>query len=124
MSQLPAWSGSPPIQELLNALVDRLDSAQLRGSAKAQTVALTKSLWPSFFGQRFESDREALWEQVRELAKMGLLALSPQTAARSPAGYDMAPRIGVLDPVRLRAVVGRLARSRSAGELWREAVND
>ena len=44
MNVLPAWIGSDPVQELLNALVDRLDSAQARGSANAQAVSLSKTL--------------------------------------------------------------------------------
>ena len=75
MSGLPAWVDSTPIQELLNALVDRLDSAQARGSVSVQTVPLSKTLWRSFYDQPFESDREALWNQARELAKLGLIAL-------------------------------------------------
>jgi hypothetical protein len=122
MSQLPAWAGSAPVQELLNALVDRLDSAQARGSAKTQTVALTKSLWPSFYAARFESDREALWQQVRELANLGLIVLTPQQAARAATGYDMLPRIGPADAAGLRAAVGRPERMKTAGEVWREAV--
>jgi hypothetical protein len=123
MSELPAWVGSAPVQELLNALADRLDSAQARGSANVQTVPLTKTLWPSFYSQPFESDREALWHQARELAKLGLIALTPERAARAATGYDMSPRIGLPDPARLRVVVDRPERVKSAGELWREAVN-
>lgn len=123
MNALPAWVGSAPVQELLNALVDRLDSAQTRGSANAQTAILSKTLWPSFYSQPFESDREALWHQARELAKLGLIALTPERAAHATAGYDMSPRIGMPDPARMRAAVGRLERVKSAGELWREAVH-
>lgn len=122
MNALPAWIDSDPVQELLNALVDRLDSAQTRGSAKAQAVSLSKALWPSFYSQPFESDREALWLQARELATLGLIALTPERAARATVGYDMSPKIGMPDPARLRAAVGRLERVKSVGELWREAV--
>ena len=123
MNVLPAWVDSAPVQELLNALVDRLDSAQARGSANAQTVSLSKTLWPSFYSQPFESDREALWQQARELAKIGLIALTPERAARATIGYDMSPKIGMPDPARLRAAVGRLERVKSPGEIWREAVH-
>jgi hypothetical protein len=119
---LPAWAGSAPVQQLLNALVDRLDSAQARGSAKAQTVALTRSLWPSFYDQPFESDREALWQQAQELAKLGLITLAPDRSARSASGYDMSPRIGLADAGRLRAAVGRMERGKSPNERWRDAV--
>ena len=122
MSGLPAWVDSTPIQELLNALVDRLDSAQARGSVSVQTVPLSKTLWRSFYDQPFESDREALWNQARELAKLGLIALTPERAARVATGYDMSPRIGLADSARLRAVVGRPERVKSVGEIWREAV--
>lgn len=122
MNQLPGWVGSPVVQELLHALVDRLDSAQTRGSASVRTVPLNKIVWPSFYDQPFESDREALWQQARELATFGLIVLTPERAARAATGYDMSPRIGVVDAARLRAAVGRPERLKTASELWREAV--
>lgn len=122
MNGLPAWLSSEPFQELFNKLVDRLDSAQARGSSKAQTVPLSKNLWPSFYIQQYESDREALWQQVLLCTKLGLIALTPERAASSATGYDISPRLEVKDPERVRALVGRPERIKSVSELWREAV--
>jgi hypothetical protein len=123
MMATPPWLGSPAIQELLHGLVDRLDGAEVRGSARAQSVALSKVTWPTLYSQTYESDREALWEQARELHRLGFIAITPEKAAKSASGYDTSPRIGVADATRVRAAVSRLQRSKSASELWREAVN-
>jgi hypothetical protein len=112
----------PALRQLLHALVDRLDAAEARGSGRAQSVALSSQLWPAFYEQPFESDREALWEEVRDLAKSGLIAITPEKAARSASGYDMSARISVCDSAALRLAVNRLTRSRSAPERWRDAV--
>lgn len=122
MTELPAWVESPDIRQLLDSLVDRLDAAEARGSSRTQSVALGKALWPAFFDKPFESDREALWEQARALARCGLLSISPDKATRSPSGYDMSARIGICDAAALRLAVNRPTRTRSAGERWREAV--
>jgi|SRR6185369_10862494 len=122
MTATPNWLGSPVIQELLNGLVDRLDGAEVRGSARAQSVPLTKATWPALYNQTYESDRAALWEQARELHRLGFIAITPEKAAKSASGYDANPRLSVADVARVRAAVGRLQRSKSANELWREAV--
>ena len=42
MTEKPRWLIGGGIRELLNLLVDRLDSAEQRGSATSQSVALTE----------------------------------------------------------------------------------
>lgn len=113
---------SPAIQELLGKLVDRLDGAQARGSSRAQSVPLNKAVWPALFAQEYESDRAAMWEQACELHRGGFIAIVPERAARSGSGYHESPRISVADPARVRAAAGRPERVKTAGELWREAV--
>jgi hypothetical protein len=123
MTDTPNWLSSPAIQELLHRLVDRLDGAEARGSSSARSVALSETTWPSLFNQTYESDREALWEHARQLHQLGFIAITPEKAAKSASGYDVGPRIAVANAQRVRAAVGRPQRSKSAGELWREAVD-
>ncbi|SDP93028.1 hypothetical protein SAMN05216303_11151 [Rhodoferax sp. OV413] len=113
----------PGIQTLLNMLVDRLDSAEARGSASAQTVALNNATWPALYQASMESDKEHLWEQFLQLVKAGWLQVTPVTAARSIAGYDKQPRVKVLDVEAVRKVTGRPARPKTPVERWREAID-
>lgn len=122
MTKVPQWLASSAIQELLHTLVDRLDSAEVRGSGKAQTIALSEGTWPALYASPYESDKEILWEQVRELAQMGLIAVTPEKAVRSPAGYDMGVRLSVASVDAVRQATGRLAREKSAAERWKDAV--
>ena len=122
MTGIPACLGSAEVQQLLHRLVDRLDAAELRGSARAQTVPVNKTLWPALFSQTYESEREAIWDQARELHRAGLIAITPDRAVRTSGGYHDSPRISVADPERVRAAVGRPERPKSASERWRDAV--
>lgn len=124
MSTPPQWVGSPAIQALLNKLVDRLDSAEARGSANAQTVALNATTWPSLYNARLESEKEHLWEQLLTLVERGWLQVSPESAKRSAGGYDKQPRVRVLDEIAVRQAVGRPERLRTPSERWREAVSN
>lgn len=117
------WLRVPGIQSLLNKLVDRLDSAEARGSASAQTVALNGSTWPALYQAPMESDKELLWEQFLKLVEVGWLQVTPVAAARSIAGYDKQPRVKVLDVESVRKATGRLERPRTAAERWREAID-
>lgn len=123
MSVNPSLLGSPAVQELLGRLVDRLDSAEARGSARAQSVPLNKTLWPTLFRQPYESEREDLWEQACALHRAGLISIAPERALHSGSGWHESPRITVADPARVRAAAGRPRRIKSGGELWREAVD-
>jgi len=44
----PLWLSSPGVRELLDALVDRLDASEQRGTA-AQSVALNERNWPALY---------------------------------------------------------------------------
>lgn len=122
MSGIPAWVNSPAIQVILNKLVDRLDSAEARGSASAQTLALNATTWPELYHARFESDKEHLWEQFLKLAELGWVQVTPETARRAVDGYDKQPRVRITDEKSVRQAVGRPERRKSASERWREAV--
>jgi hypothetical protein len=116
------WLQSPAIQSLLNKLIDRLDSAQARGSASAQTVLLNSSTWPALYQAPMESDKEHLWEQFLQLVEAGWFKVTPTAAALSMAGYDKQPRVKVLEVEVVRRATGRLERPKSAVERWREAI--
>lgn len=117
----PLWLQGADVQRLLNLLVDRLDSADQRGT-RVQSVALGPKTWPALYEAPFESTKEMLWEQLGELVHWGWLAVKPEGVAKERSGYDRAPRITVLDEPALRAAVGRPERVRSPAERWREAV--
>jgi hypothetical protein len=114
---------SPGIQGVLNKLVDRLDSAEARGSASAQTVALNGTTWPALYCAPMESDKEHLWEQFLKLVEAGWFQVTPPAAARSVAGYDKQPRVKVLNIEAVRRATGRLERPKTALERWREAID-
>ena len=118
----PAWVRSPAIQSLLNLLVDKLDSAEQRGSASAQTVLLSATTWPELYQAPMESDKEFLWEQLLELVALGWFQITPAGAGRSVSGYDVKPRIKVIDIDAVREATGRIERQKSAVERWREAL--
>jgi hypothetical protein len=68
-----------------------------------------------------ESDKEHLWEQFLKLVQAGWLQVTPAIATRAD-GYDKQPRVKVLDVAALRKATGRLERTRTAVERWREAI--
>lgn len=123
MTEKYPWLQSPAIQSLLNKLVDRLDSAEARGSASAQTVALNDATWPALYQAPMESDKEYLWEQFLKLVDTGWLQVTPPAAARSIAGYDKQPRVKVLDIEAVRQATRRPKRPKTAAERWREAID-
>lgn len=117
----PLWLQGADVQQLLNLLVDRLDSAEQRGT-RAQSVALGPKTWPALYQAPLESTKEALWEQFGELVEWGWVTVKPVGAARARSGYDQAPRVTVVDEVAVRAAVCRPERVRSQAERWKEAV--
>lgn len=124
MTHAPLWLQSAPVRELLSLLVDRLDSAEQRGSARARSVALNERTWPALYSAARESEKEALWEHVMEMARWGWLAVKPESAVRSRSGYAAAPRLAVVSETAVRGAIGRAQRLKSAAERWREAVHE
>jgi len=120
----PLWLQSKPVHELLNLLVDRLDSAEQRGSTKAQSVPLGERTWPALYKASMESTKEDLWEHVVAMANWGWLQVKPQAALKSSSGYAFSPRVTVVNEVALRQSVGRPERQRSSLERWRGAVQE
>lgn len=123
MTPAPLWLHSRPVRELLNLLVDRLDSAEQRGSAKAQSVALDERTWPTLYKAPMESTKEDVWEHVADMAKWGWLQVKPETALKSRSGYALSPRVTVINVEAIRQAVERPERMRGAVERWRDAVN-
>ncbi|MEY4561663.1 MAG: hypothetical protein RLZZ618_940 [Pseudomonadota bacterium] len=123
MIDTPLWLQSAPVVALLNGLVDRLDSAEQRGSAKAQSVALGDRTWPALFKAPMESTKEDLWEHVVAMAQWGWLQVKPETALKSRSGYASSPRVTVTNEEAVRLAVARPERQRSSIARWREAVN-
>lgn len=123
MNKKPLWLAAEGIRELLNLLVDRIDSAEQRGSAISQSVALTEKAWPTLHTSPFESRKEALWEHVIEMNHWGWLQVKPASALKSTSGYALAPRVTVLNVPAIRETVNRPERIKSGVERWRNAVD-
>lgn len=120
----PRWVESAPVQQLLNLLVDRLDSAEQRGSAGVKSIALGERTWPALYMAHRESEKENLWEHIIELSCWGWLVVKPEVATRSRSGYADSPRVTVANILEVRKAVGRSTRIKSAVERWREAVRE
>ncbi|MES2258917.1 MAG: hypothetical protein V4724_10380 [Pseudomonadota bacterium] len=123
MKAAPLWLESDAIRQLLSLLVDRLDAADQRGSAKMQPVALNDKSWPALYRTPFESEKEELWGQVSELCRWGWMQVKPEAALRSCSGYALSPRLTVLNEKTVRQAISRPERVRSSVERWREAVS-
>lgn len=115
---------TPETKNFLGRLVDRLDAADKRRAERAQSVALSSKIWPELVEAHFESDKAALWEEARLLHSRGWIRITPDIAARSPAGYAQQVRFTVLLVEEVRKAVGRPERLKSASERWREAVEE
>ena len=124
MIEQPLWLRSWPVQQLLNLLVDRMDSAEQRGSARTQSVALGERTWPALYTAQRESEKEDLWGHAVELVRWSWLTVKPAGAVRSRSGYAESPRVTVANESEVRKAVGRIQRIKSAAERWREAVSD
>lgn len=122
MKSTPLWLQSAPVRELVNLLVDRLDAAEQRGSARAQSVALGERTWPALYQAQMESQKEEFWEHAIAMAKWGWIEVKPAATLKSRSGYASFPRVTVVDEVAIREAVGRKERTKSAAERWREAV--
>lgn len=117
-------STSAVVATLLGRLVDRLDQAEKRGSAKARAVPLTEAFWPEFFNSPYQSELAEHWKELQSLAARGWLEIRPEHRARSASGYADGVSVSVVDVLAVRAAVGRPLRALSSLERWRQAVSD
>lgn len=122
MTQQPLWVDAKETQALLNRLVDRLDSAENRGSAKAQSVLLGEKLWPELFNAPYESLKEDLWGHLVEMCRWGWLLVKPESALRSRSGYAQSVRLTIADESAVRLATRRPERLKTLAERWRDAV--
>lgn len=120
----PLWLAGAPMQALLNLLLDKLEAAEQQERELVRAIRLDERTFPHLFKAEFEEEKERLWSQVKTLADWGWLAIKLDRAQPGQAPYQCNPRVNVLDEVALREAVNRPGRVRSAGELWREAVEE
>jgi Uncharacterized protein conserved in bacteria C-term(DUF2220) len=123
VTRKPLWLNADGVRELLNLLVDRLDSTEQRGSGKSQSVALTEKTWPTLHASPFESRKEELWEHVLEMCRWGWLQVKPESSLKSASGYASTPRVTVLNELAVREAANRPERIKSSVERWRNAVD-
>lgn len=119
---LPLWVNDPAIQKFLGNLVDKLDSADVQGKELVRAIKVDVKSFPHFFKAELESERERLWGGLQEMVHWGWLELKLDRAKPGQVAYERNPRVLVADEDALRRVTNRLARVKSAGELWRDAV--
>lgn len=117
-------STSAVVATLLGRLVDRLDQAEKRGSAKARAVLLTETFWPEFFNSPYQSELAEHWKELQSLAARGWLEIRPEHRARSASGYADGVSVSIVDVLAVRTAVGRPLRALSSLERWRQAVSD
>jgi hypothetical protein len=120
---IPPWALQADVQQLLNLLIDRLESAEQRNKQLVRPIKLDERSFPPLYRAEFESEREAAWTNVERLARAGWIALTLDRARPGTAPYELSPRVTILDVASIRAVTGRAARVRSSTELWYEAVD-
>jgi hypothetical protein len=121
MSALP-WIHHPGVQVLLNSLVDRLDRADAEGKPLVRGVKLDSTTFPALFKAKFEAERAELWGYTERLVSLGWIRLRLDRGAAGQPGYELRPRVDVLEEASIRAAVGRPTRVRGPAEVWRDAV--
>lgn len=107
---------------LLNRLVDRFDRAQQSGRPVRQALRVDARSFPELFEADLESDKELLWRELLQLEQQGFFTLKLERAQPHQAAYERCPKLAGQDEALIRAAIGRVARIKSAPELWREAV--
>lgn len=118
----PLWLRAPGTLQLLNHLVDKLDSAEAQGKSLARSIRLDAKSFPALFKASLEEERERQWGCLQQMAAWGWfeLKMSRQLPGRAP--YECNPRVDIRDEAAIRRATGRPERVRLYGELWREAV--
>lgn len=116
------WVSHVGVQELLNALLDRVDNAEQAERTQTRAMPLDTRTFPALYKAKFEADRQQIWEYVEQLAKMRwiLLQLSPSVPGMAP--YERKPKVRIIDLPAVRQATGRTERIKTPMERWREAV--
>ena len=118
----PLWLKDSGVSQLLNFMVDKLDGADAQGKPLARAIKLDAKSFPALFKASLEEERERQWAHLQQMVAWGWLELKTDRQRPGQAAYECNPRLVIRDEASLRAVTGRPARIRSAGELWREAI--
>lgn len=118
----PLWLEQPEIRKLLNLLVDKLDQAHLKGRAAIRSVKVDSRSFPALFNAVFEGDKESYWSQLLQMQSWGWFRIKTDRTQLGKAGYELNPRLEIVDAVAIRQAIGRLELVKSASQLWREAV--
>ena len=123
----PADRAHPALVPLLQRIVDRIDAVPFEARSRELSFPLNQRTWPELFAQEVASEREFLWQLLRQLAsRPGLrLALDERRAMRESDPVLRHPRLLIevaAEPL-LRRLTGReLADGPSWSERWKEAV--
>ncbi|MGZ8916048.1 MAG: Wadjet anti-phage system protein JetD domain-containing protein [Methylobacter sp.] len=117
----PQWLQQPEITKLLNLLVDKLDKAQLQGRAM-QSLKLDGRTFPALFNAEFEADKENYWSQLEQMQAWGWFNIKTNRPQQGMAGYELNPRLHIIDEAAIRNTTARLEPVKSAQQQWREAV--
>jgi hypothetical protein len=116
------WLKHPGVQQLLQALIDRIDDAQAQGKPVVRGIPLDAKTLPALYNAKLELEKEELWGYIDNLVKMGWLSLQLDRDSGHQAGYERRPRVKIMDESSVRAAAGRPTRIKPASELWKEAV--
>lgn len=122
MTRLPLWISSQDMQQILHALVDQIDKSELKGSAVIRPVQLNSTSWPALYKSPTEAHKEELWSNLEYLAAVGWIAIQTDKKQHGQIGYELRPRVSILNCEALRSASGRGSRVKSASESWREAI--
>jgi hypothetical protein len=120
---VPYWLQQPEMLKLLNLLIDKLDKAQLQGKISICPLKLDKRTFPALFDAAFEADKENYWTQLQQLQAWGWFRIKTDKIQTGKAGYELNPRLEIIDEAALRKVTGRPEPIKSAQQLWKEAVS-
>src|SRR5436190_12035321 len=118
----PLWLSQREIRQLLDFVVDKLDSAEAQGKALTRALKLDERSFPALFLAAFESDKERYWEYIEQIAAWGWFSVQLDKPQPGQAKYQRNPRIQILNEAAIRSAVGRLERIKPSAERWREAV--
>jgi hypothetical protein len=121
MNQSP-WFQQAEVSELLHQLVDKLDKT--KAGAARRAIKLDAKTFPALFKAAFESDKENYWSQLQQMQEWGWFRIKTDRIQPGKAGYELNPRLEIIDADAIRAAIDRLEPIKSAQHLWREAVYD
>jgi hypothetical protein len=115
------WLQQPEIVKLLNLLVDKLDKMQTTGKAM-QSLKLDSRTFPALFDAEFEADKAYYWSQLEQMQNWDWFLIKTDRSQQGKAGYELNPRLLIIDEAAIRKVTARLEPIKSTQQLWREAV--